>query len=352
MIRVLIAEDSATCLGLLVELIGSDPQLKVIGTATHGAEAVTMTRDLRPDVVVMDIHMPVMDGFEATRHIMTDAPTPIVIVSATIDVNAVSVSMHALRLGALAVMPKPTLSGGDFSEMTRQFTTTIRSMAQVRVVRRWNERSSLPPIVTRTPAPARNTPVRALAIAASTGGPGALYRILPELPRELSVPILVVQHIADGFVGGLATWLGAASHLTVKVAEHGERLCAGTVYIAPDDRHLGMSKRDTVEIVDLPPIGGFRPSATYLFESVASVCGPASLAVVLTGMGEDGCPGLQAIHAAGGRVIAQDEETSIVFGMPGAAVAAGVAHAVLPLHMIAPRLSRLLEKNHYQEPTA
>lgn len=349
MIRVLIAEDPATGVGLLAQLVGSDPRLQVIATATQGEEAALLTRELRPDVVVMDIQLPVMDGAEATRRIMTDAPTPIAIVSTTADTTAVAASMNALRLGALAVLAKPALSNADSPSVAREFATTICAIKQIRVSRRWNQRSPLPPIVTSTPAPARNTPVRALAIAAATGGPGALYRVLSELPRELSVPILVVQHMASGFIGGLASWLGAAADMTVKVAEHGERLCAGTIYLAPDDQHLGMSTRDTVELSNLEPIDGMRPSATHLFESVAHVCGAASLAVVLTGMGEDGCAGLRAIHAAGGRVIAQDEETSFAFGMPGAAIAAGVTHAVLPLPMIGPRLSRLLEKRYAQE---
>jgi two-component system chemotaxis response regulator CheB len=343
MIRVLIAEDSATCLGLLVEIIGSDPELKVIATASHGAEAVTMTRDLRPDVVVMDIHMPIMDGFEATRHIMTDVPTPIVIVSATVNVREVAVSMHALRLGALALMPKPSLSGtGDFRDTARQFTASIRAMSQVRVVRRWNPRSSLPPARLLSPLPATAASARILAIAASTGGPGALYRILSELPASFPVPIVIVQHIATGFVEGLANWLNGASKLRVKVAVDGERIEPGTAYIAPDDLHLGLSHLRQLAVSTAPPIGGFRPSATHLFETVARLHGARSLALVLTGMGDDGLPGLRAVHAAGGRVLAQDEETSVVFGMPGVAVAAGVTDSILPLELIAARLVRLV----------
>src|SRR5262245_17498877 len=202
MTRVLIAEDSATCLGLLTEIIATDPRLSLIATANHGAEAVRMTRDLRPDVVVMDIHMPVMDGFEATRQIMTDVPTPIVIVSASVDVRQIAVSMQALRLGALALLPKPSLLGDeDFETMARQFTSSIIAMAGVRVVRRWttpSARPAQPPPID----PVRNAPVEIVAIAASTGGPGALYKIFSDLPADLAAPIVVVQHIAHGFVDG------------------------------------------------------------------------------------------------------------------------------------------------------
>jgi two-component system, chemotaxis family, protein-glutamate methylesterase/glutaminase len=343
MIRVLIAEDSATCLSLLTEIIGSDSRLQLVATAHHGAEAVRKTKELRPDVVVMDIHMPVMDGFEATRQIMTDTPTPIVIVSGSVDVKQVAVSMHALRLGALAMLPKPSLIGDlDFDEMARQFTSAIHSMAGVRVVRRWNpapESRSLPP---PSPTIAGARPIELIAIATSTGGPGALYRIFSEIPDPLPVPVLVVQHIAGGFVEGLAAWLDGASKLRVKVATPNERMQAGTVYLAPDEYHLGLRDRHTLEISSAAPIAGFRPSGTFLFHSVARHVGRNALAVVLTGMGDDGLPGLHAMHDAGGLVLAQDEETSVVFGMPGAAVAAGVADYVVPLDLIANRLIRLV----------
>jgi two-component system chemotaxis response regulator CheB len=348
MIRVLIAEDSATCLSLLTEIIGSDSRLQLVATASHGAEAVRITRELRPDVVVMDIHMPVMDGFEATRQIMTDTPTPIVIVSGSIDVKQVAVSMHALRLGALALLPKPSLVGDvDFDEMARQFTSSIHSMAGVRVVRRWSPAPS-----TRTPPPpplaaaAEPRPVELVAIAASTGGPGALYRIFSELPDDWPVPILVVQHIALGFVEGLAVWLDGASKLRVKVATANERMERGTAYLAPDDFHLGLRDKRTLEISSAPPVAGFRPSGTHLFHSVAKHYGKKALGLVLTGMGDDGVPGLCAMHDAGAQVLAQDEESSVVFGMPGAAVAAGVTDVVLPLDMIAGRLVRLVGKTN------
>jgi two-component system chemotaxis response regulator CheB len=339
MIRVLIAEDSITCLGLLSEILATDPGLTLIGHAADGAQAVSMTKELRPDVIVMDVHMPVMDGFEATRQIMVEAPTPIVIVSATVNVREVAVSMHALRVGALALLPKPALGDvSDFIDRARHFTSSIRAMAAVRVVRRWGTKASS--------RPAKSVPTSAavtmVAIAASTGGPGAIYRVLSELPAQFPVPIMIVQHIATGFVEGLATWLDGASPLTVKVAQHGEHVRAGHVYIAPDDTHLGLQDVQTISISHKPAIGGFRPSATHLFEEVARKHGSGSVAVMLTGMGDDGVPGLRAIRAAGGRILAQDEETSVVFGMPGAAVAAGLADATLPLDMMAPRLRRLI----------
>ena len=339
MIRVLIAEDSITCRDLLVALCESDAELEVAGTASNGQQAIEMVKQLHPDVVILDIHMPVLDGFEATRRIMVERPTPIVIVSATVDVQQATVSLHALRMGALSVLTKPALAAGsDFAEVAQQFTATVRAMAGVRVVRRWSDR----PAYVRDVQPARTPLARMVAIATSTGGPAALYRVLSELPEDFPVPIAVVQHIAVGFVPALATWLGSASPLVIKVAEHGEALLPGTVYFAPDDRHLLLADRSTLEVSTRPAVGGFRPSGTVLFESLAQVYGSAGIGVILTGMGEDGLPGLRALHAAGGQIIAQDEASSVVFGMPGAAVAAGIADAIVPLHMIAGQLRRMI----------
>jgi two-component system chemotaxis response regulator CheB len=184
--------------------------------------------------------------------------------------------------------------------------------------------------------------VRLIAVAASTGGPAALQRILEALPADFPVPLLIVQHIATGFGAGLAEWLASTCGIQVKVAEHGEPLAARTAYLAPDDRHLGIRPDRRVLLDDTAPIDGFRPSATYLFESAARVYGASMAAVVLTGMGRDGVEGLHAVKAAGGRVIAQDESSSVVYGMPREAVAAGLVDLELPIMEIGPRLTDLV----------
>lgn len=341
MFRVLIAEDSATARELLAAILRTDPAIEVAGEARNGLEAVELTKRLGPSVVTMDVQMPGMDGFEATRQIMIEAPTPIVIVSGVSNVREVEVSMHALRLGALAVLEKPSgPDAPDFEDQSRRLIQTVKAMAQVKVVRRWPERA---PVSLATPWRRVDVRVRprVVAIAASTGGPGALAQVVGALPPDFAPPVLVVQHLARGFVDGFAAWLNTASaSLRVKVAEDGEPLRSRTVYVAPDDRHLGV-RGDSVAVSDAPPIDGLRPSGTFLFESVAKAFGPAAVAVILTGMGTDGVAGLHAVRIAGGRIIAQDEETSVVFGMPGAAIAAGLVDDTLPLGAISSRLREL-----------
>jgi two-component system chemotaxis response regulator CheB len=336
MLRALIAEDSVTTLELLAHVLESDSGIRVVGRARNGAEAVNLTRTLHPDVVVMDIHMPVLDGFEATRQIMIEAPTPIVIVSSTLDVRAVDVSLHALRLGALTVMPKPSgPNARDFADECARFISTVRSMAEVKVVRRWSAKG---PAISHEAPLERAPAAQIIAIAASTGGPTALLNVLAGLPGDLPAPVLIVQHMAPGFVGGLANWLDSGSDLRVKVAEAGERVARGVAYLAPDDRHLGLLDRQTLQVSAAVPRGGFRPSGSFLFESVAHVYGTAAVGVILTGMGDDGCAGLVTLREAGSRIIAQDEATSVVFGMPAAAIAAGLPHVTLPIELIASRL--------------
>lgn len=344
MIRVLIAEDSHTTRDLLVSILSADPEIEVVAEANNGIEALELTRELRPDVVTMDIQMPRMDGLEATKRIMVEAPTPIVIVSASVDDAQVEVSMHALRAGAVSVLPKPNGPGSvKFNDMARQFVSTVKAMSQVKVVRHWTQCPSaalLRRAVSARPAPLARP--RMVAIGASTGGPAALQRLLSELPGNFDAPILVVQHIASGFVAGLAAWLNTSSALLIKVAEHGEQLEPGTVYISPDDQHLTVSHRATVALSDEAPIGGFRPSASALFKSVADHIGAAAVAVILTGMGSDGIDGLREVRRRGGTIVAQDEASSVVFGMPAAAIASGLADSVVPLIHIASLLEELL----------
>lgn len=342
MIRVLVADDSVTVRAQLVRLFGSDPELTVIGEAGDGQQAVVMAQRLRPDVIVMDVMMPRLDGFEATKRIMFDAPAPVVLVSSQFASREVALSLEALRVGAVHAVSKPAhLGTTESDEETRKFVRMIKSMATVKVVRR----RSLPAPNEETRDVAAlsmdlpRAPVRIVAMGASTGGPAALHRILAPLPKDLAVPILVVQHIPAGFVADFARWLDAASALHVKVAEDGEPLLPATVYIAPPDRHLGV-RGGTIALSLAPPVDGFRPSATHLFESVAQAFGATSLAILLTGMGHDGVAGLRRIQALKGTIVTQDEATCVVYGMPGVAVGAGLGGTSLPLDAIAAYIVR------------
>jgi two-component system chemotaxis response regulator CheB len=342
MLRVLLAEDSQTCRELLSAVLEADGRLRIVGQAHDGRAAVEMAEQLRPDVIVMDAHMPVMDGFEATRRIMLACPTPIVIVSATLNVQEVAVSMQALQAGALTLLPKPVspLDRG-FAELAPQFAATVRAMADVKVVRRFNSHR----MASVTSAPSLRVVrrrVSVIGIAASTGGPAALQQILRELPEGLPVPVLVVQHMARGFTEGLTAWLNALSPLTVKLAEHAEPLRAGHVYFAPDECQLTVNRAYKLDLTHREPCDGFLPSATVLFRSLSDVYGAAAVGLILTGMGQDGVAGLRDLRQTGATIIAQDEQTSVVFGMPAAAIAEGLPQVTLPLEEIAGRLMELV----------
>lgn len=351
-IRVLVVEDSPTVRTLLVETLQGDPEIRVVGVAEDGVEAVRQALRLKPDLITMDVNMPGQDGLEATREIMSEAPTPIIIVSATASREAVALSLDATQAGALMVLPKPDSPlGPGFQEQSSQLVAMVKAMARVKVVRRWHSRS-----VKMASHGARNDrrppagPVRLVAIGCSTGGPAALNSILSLLPASFPAPILVVQHMARGFVGGLASWLDGATRLRVRVVTDGEPLEPGTVYLAADERHLGVGVRDSSDgeqrllarLTDLPPISGFRPSATHLFMDAARALGSGCVGVVLTGMGDDGVAGLRQLHDARAYVIGQDEASSVVYGMAREAVREGVVDELLPAGAIAGRLMELV----------
>jgi two-component system chemotaxis response regulator CheB len=338
-LRVLVVDDSEVARRLLISILTADADLKVVGEAATGEEAYEQARRLKPDVITMDLHMPTMDGLETTRKIMEDSPRPIVIVSSDRNAAHVTGSFEALEAGALTVLRKPELNGdGDRSQLL-ELTETVKLMAGVKVFRRrkFRRRRSATP-----PAFSRHDEIEIVAIGASTGGPAALRTILETLPPTMPVPILVAQHLAKGFDRGLAEWLNSVSELRVTLALDGMRPLPGDVLIAPCGLHLGVDKDRRVRLSDARPIGGHRPSATYMFDSVARVYGPRALGVILTGMGDDGTAGLQALKAAGATVLAQDEATCVVYGMPRAALRAGVVDETLPLSDIGLRLVEAL----------
>ena len=353
MIRILVADDSATSRALLVALFAGDAEFSVVGEATNGQQAVEMAQALTPDLITMDVQMPVMDGLEATKQIMARSPRPIIIISSTARDDEIALSLEATRAGALMVLPKPEGPlAPAYAADKRQIISMARALSQVKVVRRHGQSpashtfgaSPMPP---SSPRLAGGTVgIRLVAIAASTGGPAAIRTILGELPGSFPAPVLIVQHIAHGFTQGLAHWLDADTPLRVKVAEFGEPADRGTVYVAPDDRHIGCRIDDAgalrIVIDNAPTIGAFRPSASYLFRSVAESLGASALSVILTGMGDDGVAGLRVARNAGGRILAQDEASSVIYGMPREAARAGVVDAVVGIDAMARKITELV----------
>lgn len=329
-IRVLIAEDSPTQRQLLSFLLDEAGGFEIVGTAADGLEAIDATERLRPDIVLMDCFMPRVDGFEATRIIMERCPTPIVMISSVTSSDEVGRAFDAVKYGALTFIRKPSFNPADSSVSSRDFVQTVRLMSEIKVVRRRSR-----PGADGTPADALpmrpRRVVKLIAIAGSTGAPGVIGDILKACRGIRSAPILVVQHMVEGFVGGFANWLGSYAGLAVQVAQDRMMPVAGAVYVAPDNCHLGIDARGRIALSASPLEDGFRPSASYLFRSVSRYAGASAMGVLLTGMGKDGARGLQALRAAGGITAAQDEASCVVFGMPREAIALdAVDHVLAP----------------------
>jgi two-component system chemotaxis response regulator CheB len=346
MIRVLIVEDSHVAQELLAHLFTSDPDMQVVGVANDGAEALEAVRQKRPDVITMDIHMPRMDGFEATRAIMETLPTPIVIVSASTSVKGIASTFRATEAGALAVVLRPPGMGyPEHEAAARELIQTVRLMSEVKVVKRTQrtkEHVPAPPLT--LPAPRPVTGIQVAAIGASTGGPPVLQRILSGLPQDLPFPMLVVQHIASGFTEGFVEWLAGASRFPAHIASHGEQPLPGHAYVAPDGFHMGVGSGPRIVLSDHVPENGVRPSVAYLFRTAAQVLGPCAVGVLLTGMGRDGAEELKAMKDRGALTMVQDEASSVVHGMPGEAIKLDAATYVLPPEGIAAMLAACAEK--------
>jgi two-component system chemotaxis response regulator CheB len=349
MISVLVVEDSPTVRAFLVHIFSRDPELRVVGTATNGAEALEAVQRLKPDVITMDMTMPRMNGFEATRQIMETMPTPIVIVSGSQDPKEVATTFQAMEAGALAVLPRPQGPGHpEFEATAAALVQTVKLMAEVKVVRRWPRTAQAKKGgAVRTKADTGVAPagIQVVAIGASTGGPLALQTVLSGLSPAFPVPVLIVQHMAPGFIQGFVDWLAQTSGFPVHVAVDGEALAAGQAYVAPDGYHMKVSTTRRILLTKENPDHGLRPSVSRLFHAVADVFGAQAAGVLLTGMGTDGAEGLKRLKDLGAATIAQDEGSAVVHGMPGAAIQEGAALYVLPPERIAVTLKTLVGQN-------
>lgn len=342
-IRVLIVDDSATIRMILRDLLSNYPDIEISGEACDGLEGVEKARLYNPDIVLMDIQMPVLNGFEATEQIMAHTPKPILILSSIINHSEVYTSMRAIELGALDVMEKPEFSEEKkIGEFSAKLVEKVRMLSRIHVITHIRGRQTRPrEEESPRPSPSAGA-MELIAVGASTGGPLALKIIFSGLPPDFDTPILVVQHITTGFLDGMAGWLQTECKRKMVVLEQNHTMEKRTVYFVPNGFQPGFSSRNVVALDERrPPVGGFKPSADALFERVAEFYGPRAVGVILTGMGDDGAKGLLKMKIAGALTIAQDRMTSIVYGMPRAAADLGAVLHVLPVDQIPTFLSHL-----------
>lgn len=330
MVNVLIVEDSRVVSEYLEYILSEDPQIQVIGNVSNGKQAIEFLKKHKPDVISMDIEMPIMNGLEATRIIMATTPLPILIVTASRKAHEVAISMEALAAGALAIIEKPLGIGNpDEEKLAKQLVMLIKLMAEVKVVSR-KFKKELPPkpieIKTRIEESHINlSKIKIVAIGVSSGGPQTLIKVFSKITGKFPVPILVVQHIAEGFLSGLVSWLSTNTSIPIHVAEEGMELLPGHVYFAPDRKHMGVAKNRKLAFSQCQQGSTLCPSVAFLFSTVSEVYKNTGLGIILTGMGTDGAEELKMMKDAGGITIAQDKESSLIHGMPGVAIKKGAA---------------------------
>ena len=335
-LRVLVVEDSLTVRRRICDALASDPDIQIVGEAENGQRAIELCLSLRPDVMTLDMHLPIMSGLSATEYIMAHCPTPILIVSASTNRGELFKTYDALAAGAVDVLEKPRGDDSD-DDWDRKLVSAVRLVAKIKVITHPRARLGLGRSPTSSPAPreplaSSNAPLSLIAVGASTGGPSALVSVLRDIPSQRGLLLLLVLHIDEPFGSAFAEWLSEQTHHSVKFAQGGEPLEGATsrVFMAPPGRHL-IVEGTRLALNDAPERHSCRPSIDTLFESIARYAAPQSAAALLTGMGKDGASGLLQLRQAGGFTIAQDEESSVVYGMPREAAVLGAASRILPL---------------------
>jgi two-component system, chemotaxis family, protein-glutamate methylesterase/glutaminase len=333
-IKILLVEDSLIALELLQRLLRNSSEVEVVGTARNGQEALELIPKVNPGVICTDLHMAPIDGLELTKQVMAKFPRPILVISNSVQEDDTRNIFGLLQAGAVDIFPKPT--SGDYTEYEQvkdRLLAKIKMLSQVTVKARSNNTESS----STTSANIHNSgALRAIAIGASTGGPQAIHKIITALPQNFPIPIICAQHIGDGFLPGLISWLKEDSQLNVKVAQIGETPAPRTVYFAPERAHLEFDAEGKFIYSNFIASTGTCPSIDALFRSIARIYGQSSAGILLTGMGTDGVAGMEAIKAAGGMTIAQSESSCLVFGMSKLAIAAGAVDQILDLAEIAP----------------
>ncbi|MFH1096901.1 MAG: chemotaxis-specific protein-glutamate methyltransferase CheB [Candidatus Desantisbacteria bacterium] len=371
MIRVLVVDDSLVVREIITKILRSDPEIEIVGTAKNGVEAIDMAARLRPSIITMDVNMPIKNGLEAIEEIMAYTPIPILVISSLVN-KEVGLAFRAMELGALDVFEKPTMGVWDGQEkLERELKARIKLLSKIKVVTHLGGKRREQPLVSYNIQPTQsdthkgmslpdtheevaplagmslqaskgNDLFEIIAIGTSTGGPKALQCVLSQMPGNFPLPIVIVQHIVNGFTEGLVEWLETQCMLKVKLGKDRELLQGGVVYIAPSMFHMRVDEYKQIRLDDSPPVGGFKPAATVLLSSVAKVYGSKAIGVILTGMGGDGAEGLKEMRDKGAATIAQDKNTSIIFGMPKVAIDMGAAQKVLPLDIIPLEIIRMV----------
>ncbi|MDQ3263622.1 MAG: chemotaxis-specific protein-glutamate methyltransferase CheB [Myxococcota bacterium] len=346
-VGVMVVDDSPICRQLICDALKKDPDLEVVATCANGQEAIDQALKMKPNVITMDVDMPVMDGLAAVESIMADNPIPILMLTADPRNQAPELTCRALELGALALQVKPSLDAGPEAWNLAREVKLLSSVRVIRHLRGMNKKRSpnaVMPVVTSPPRDVlafSTSPIGIVAIASSTGGPQVVHKLLSELPGDFPAPIVIVQHINASFAESLAGWLAASSKLKVRLANDGDSLVPGEVLIAPPGKHLLVPTRGRVALRIGEAKEGHLPSGSMLLESVAKAYGRRAVGVILTGMGNDGADGMVAIKTAGGKTLAQSEDSCVVFGMPGAAIAKGAVDTIVHSDDLSATLIRL-----------
>ena len=343
-IKVLLIDDSSLVLSILKKILTNSKEIEVIGTATSGKEGIQKVRELNPDVVCTDLMMPVMNGIEFTKELMQSIPKPILVISSALEGKNQSNVFQILEAGALEVFPKP--QGGsekDYEVIRPKLESKIKLIHAIPVFKKRAHRKLEIEASQKTSITiGKSQTIRFLVIGSSTGGPNALQKILERLPEQFPVPVICIQHISDGFIGSLVTWLDQSSKLKVKIMEEEEIPIPGTIYFPKDHKHLVISSDGKLKESREVSTNGHTPSINIAFNSFATHFGSTTLGVILTGMGDDGASGLLSIKNRGGRTIGESPETCVVYGMPRVAMEMGAIDFQLPLEKIADKIMSLV----------
>ncbi|TWH48617.1 chemotaxis response regulator protein-glutamate methylesterase [Sporomusa sp. KB1] len=348
MIKVLVVDDSVFMRKLLGDLFSNEADFTVIETARNGKDAIDKAKRLKPDLITLDVEMPIVDGLKALEIIMSECPTPVVMISSLTKAGAIA-TLRALELGAVDFVAKTAGPISNIADVRDEILAKCRAAVRANVSQLTNTQTTnrMPTTKQVYSSPGVLTEERIIAIGTSTGGPRALQEVITKIPGNIPCGIVIVQHMPPGFTKSLAERLNSLSAVTVKEAEHNDVVCPGLVLIAPGDYHMLLEKEGGKVVVKLsqnPPIGGHRPAVDPLLESVARIFGSKAIGVILTGMGHDGTKGIQAIKRQNGQTIAEDQSTAVVFGMPKSAIEAGVVDRVAPITGITAEILRALAK--------